>query len=170
MAYPDIRKAVALGFVEKIKDYFPDVQVLAGTSTAGIPHAAWVSSQMDLPMAYVRGSAKSHGKKKQIEGKVSKGDKVVVIEDLISTGGSSLTAVQALKEEGADVLGVVAIFTYGLAKANQIFEANVAYHTLTDFQTLIKVAEEKQLITTEQLEQLKIWHENPEGQDWLQKK
>jgi orotate phosphoribosyltransferase len=161
--YPSIRSAIADGLTTLIRMHFPDVQVIAGTATAGIPHAAWVSERLDLPMCYVRSKAKGHGKGKQIEGKVEKGQKVVVVEDLISTGGSALTAVQALREEGCEVLGVVAIFTYGLKKGKQAFaENNVTVHTLTDYDTLIETALEMGVITEEDIATLQQWREYPE--------
>jgi orotate phosphoribosyltransferase len=163
LSYPNVRSVIADGLTELIRTYFPDVQVIAGTATAGIPHAAWVSERLALPMCYVRSQAKGHGKGKQIEGKVEKGQKVVVVEDLISTGGSSLTAVQALREEGCNVIGVVAIFTYGLEKGKQAFaKNNVAVHTLTDYDILIDTAVEMGVITEEDIATLQQWREYPE--------
>ncbi|HZG61154.1 MAG TPA: orotate phosphoribosyltransferase [Anoxybacillus sp.] len=160
LAYPSIRSAIADGLTTLIRMHFPDVQVIAGTATAGIPHAAWVSERLALPMCYVRSQAKGHGKGKQIEGKVEKGQKVVVVEDLISTGGSSLTAVRVLREEGCNVLGVVAIFTYGLEKGKQAFaENNVAVHTLTDYDILIDTAVKMGVITEEDIATLQQWRE-----------
>jgi orotate phosphoribosyltransferase len=163
LAYPNVRSAIADGLTNLVRIHFPDVQVIAGTATAGIPHAAWVSERLALPMCYVRSQAKGHGKGKQIEGKVEKGQKVVVVEDLISTGGSSLTAVHALREEGCQVLGVVAIFTYGLEKGKQAFaKNNVAVHTLTDYDILIDTAVEMGVITEEDIATLQQWREYPE--------
>lgn len=122
LAYPNIRKTIAHSFVELIEQRYGNVDVIAGTATAGIPHAAWVSDALNLPMVYVRGSAKSHGKQQQIEGKVQPGQKAVVIEDLISTGGSVLTAVKALQDAGVDVVGVAAIFTYQLQQSEKQFK------------------------------------------------
>ncbi|GGH74670.1 orotate phosphoribosyltransferase [Pullulanibacillus pueri] len=168
LSYPEVRHAVASGLSELIKTHYPEVEVVAGTATAGIPHAAWVSDILDLPMAYVRGSAKSHGKKKQIEGIVQPGQKVVIVEDLISTGGSVLTAVEALREEGAEVLGTVAIFTYALPVASENFkEINTTFHTLTDFPTLIEIAEERGMINEVQKGQLKLWYQEPTNEQWL---
>ena len=116
MSFPKVRRLIAKGLAEKIKKQFPEVEVIAGTATAGIPHAAWVAEILDLPMVYIRSKAKDHGKGNQIEGQITPGQKMVVIEDLISTGGSVLEACQAAKREGADVLGVAAIFTYELPK------------------------------------------------------
>ena len=147
MSYPKIRKQIAEGFVKKIKELYPDVEYIVGTATAGIPHAAWISDIMDLPMLYVRGSAKDHGKTNQIEGKYEKGKKVVVIEDLISTGKSSVLAAQALQEAGLEVLGVVAIFSYNLNKAKEKFdEAKIPFSTLTNYDVLLELAKETGLI------------------------
>ncbi|BDG48109.1 orotate phosphoribosyltransferase [Parageobacillus sp. KH3-4] len=163
LAYPHVRSAIADGLVKLIRAHFSDVEAIAGTATAGIPHAAWVSERMNLPMCYVRSQAKGHGKGKQIEGKVETGQKIVVVEDLISTGGSSLNAVHALKEAGCDVLGVAAIFTYGLEKAKQAFaENNVEVHTLTDYDTLIEIAFGIGAVTEQDLATLREWRENPE--------
>jgi orotate phosphoribosyltransferase len=163
LAYPNVRSAITDGLAALIRTHFSDAEVIAGTATAGIPHAAWVSERLNLPMCYVRSQAKGHGKGKQIEGKVAKGRKVVVVEDLISTGGSSLNAVRALREEGCQVLGVVAIFTYGLEKGKQAFaENNVEVHTLTDYGTLIETAVELGVVTEHDLATLRQWRENPE--------
>jgi orotate phosphoribosyltransferase len=163
LAYPHVRNAIADGLAALIRTHFPDAEAIAGTATAGIPHAAWVSERLGLPMCYVRSQAKGHGKGKQIEGKVDKGQKIVVVEDLISTGGSSLNAVRALREEGCQVLGVAAIFTYGLEKGKQAFaENNVEVHTLTDYDTLIETAVELGVVTEQDLATLRKWRENPE--------
>ncbi|TFE02702.1 orotate phosphoribosyltransferase [Jeotgalibacillus salarius] len=158
MSYPEIRSFAADQLTDLIKTNFPDAEIIAGTATAGIPHAAWVSERMELPMNYVRSSAKKHGKTNQIEGKVSSGKKAVVIEDLISTGGSSIDAVTALKEQGIEVLGVAALFTYGFKKAEQQFkEAGVPYFTVTDFDTLIGQAEKMNYISKDQVIELEKW-------------
>lgn len=163
LAYPNVRSAIADGLVELIRTHFSNVEAIAGTATAGIPHAAWVSERMNLPMCYVRSQAKAHGKGKQIEGKAEPGQRVVVIEDLISTGGSSLNAVRALKEAGCEVLGVAAIFTYGLEKAKQAFAENkVEVHTLTDYDTLIEIAVGLGVVTEQDLVTLRKWRESPE--------
>ena len=162
MSYPEVRTIVAEGLKSLIEEKFTGAEVLAGTATAGIPHAAWVSDKMNLPMTYVRSSSKGHGKQNQIEGVLNADDKVVVIEDLISTGGSSLQAVEALKESKADVIGLVAIFTYNFATAEDRFnESGVNFYTLTDYNTLIEVAKEKGYISLEELEILKEWKKNP---------
>lgn len=158
LSYPEIRKEIARGMVQLIKEHFPDVEVIAGTATAGIPHAAWVADLLNLPMNYVRSSAKGHGKQNQIEGVIKKGDKVVVIEDLISTGKSALQAAQALREQGAVVLGVVAIFTYNFEQAKRKFEEEkLAYVTLSDYLTLINLAQREGILTEADLAKLKEW-------------
>lgn len=167
MGYPVIWKDVIQAFVSLIQKNYPGAEVIAGTATAGISHAALIAEAMHLPMAYVRSSAKSHGRKKQIEGIVHPGQKTVVIDDLISTGGSVLTAVHALEETGADVLGVAAIFTYLLPQADKNFEeANIELKTLTDFETLIHLAVAQGTISSAQLEQLKKWYADPTSEDW----
>ncbi|WJQ12968.1 orotate phosphoribosyltransferase [Geobacillus stearothermophilus] len=163
LAYPDVRRTIADGLAELIRTHFPKADLIAGTATAGIPHAAWVSERLELPMCYVRSQAKAHGKGKQIEGQAEPGQRVVVIEDLISTGGSSLAAVRALKEAGCEVLGVAAIFTYGLEKAKQAFaEENLPAYTLTDYDTLIETAVRLGAVSEHDLATLRKWRENPE--------
>lgn len=162
LSYPAVRRRVAEGLKDLIVEHFPGAEVIAGTATAGIPHAAWVSELLDLPMSYVRSKAKGHGKGNQIEGKVLEGQKVVVVEDLISTGGSVIEAVDALREAGCEVLGVVSIFTYGLEKGKlQLKAANITAYSLTDFSTLASLAEEKGLITQENLKSLSDWQKEP---------
>ncbi|HET7522080.1 MAG TPA: orotate phosphoribosyltransferase [Bacillales bacterium] len=164
LSYPHIRRKITQAFVEIIREKFPEAEVIAGTATAGIPHAAWVSERMNLPMAYVRGNAKSHGKKKQIEGLIQAGQKAVVVEDLISTGGSSITAAEVLRREGADVLGVAAIFTYELDKADRAFEeAELPIYTITDFSTLLQMAH----LSDEERARLKEWYKQPDSEEWL---
>ena len=158
MSYPSIRKEIAAGMVEVIKEKYPVVEVIAGTATAGIPHAAWVSELLDLPMIYVRDTAKKHGKTNQIEGRVLEGQKVVIIEDLISTGLSSLKVTKALREAGAEVLGVVAIFSYELKKAQAAFEeAGVEYITLTNYPVLVEEAVAIDYIHQDDVEKLLEW-------------
>jgi orotate phosphoribosyltransferase len=165
LSYPEVRRKVAEGLKNLIIDNFPDAEVIAGTATAGIPHAAWVSELLNLPMSYVRSKAKGHGKGNQIEGKVSPGQKVVVVEDLISTGGSVIEAVQALRDAGGEVLGVVSIFTYELEKGEQqLKSADITAYSLTDFTTLSLLAEENGVITKESLESLAEWRKSPA--DW----
>lgn len=158
MSYPKIRKQIAQGFTKKIKELYPEVEAIVGTATAGIPHAAWISDIMELPMLYVRSSAKEHGKTNQIEGKITKGAKVVVIEDLISTGKSSVIAAEALREAGFDVLGVIAIFSYNLNKAKEKFdEAGIKFSTLTNYDILLDLAKEKGLVGEKENEILLKW-------------
>ncbi|MBC1922431.1 orotate phosphoribosyltransferase [Listeria grayi] len=164
LGYPKVRQFIAKGLSTLIQENFPQVELIAGTATAGIPHAAWVSDQLELPMAYVRSKAKEHGKGNQIEGVATPGQKVVVIEDLISTGGSSLKAVEALREAGLEVLGVVAIFNYGLTKGKALFtEAGVELRTLTDYETLIDTALQEGYIAEAEIETLKQWNKDPEN-------
>lgn len=164
LSYPETRRAIAEGLVSLIQEHYPDTELIAGTATAGIPHAAWVSDLMNLPMCYVRSKAKGHGKGNQIEGKALPGTKVVVVEDLISTGGSAITAVEALREAGCEVLGIVSIFTYELEKAKtKLGEANVSSYSLSDYPTLIEVAAEKNYVQEADSETLRKWQENPEG-------
>jgi len=165
MSYPDVRRDIATGLGDLIQAKFPEVEIIAGTATAGIPHAAWVSDLLGLPMCYIRSKAKSHGKGNQIEGKVQQGQKVVVIEDLISTGGSVLTAVEALREAGCEVLGVVSIFSYELDKGKKrMDEAGINAYSLTGYSQLIETAYENGLINEVDLQALRKWRENPE--DW----
>jgi len=162
LSYPEVRGKIAGGLQGLIENHFPETEVVAGTATAGIPHAAWVSDRMELPMCYVRSKAKGHGKGNQIEGKVAPGQKVVVVEDLISTGGSVINAVDALREAGCEVLGAVAIFTYELEKGKElVHEAGVEVHSLTNFTTLAEVARERDEISAEELANLAAWRKNP---------
>jgi orotate phosphoribosyltransferase len=163
LRFPKIRKKISKAFVEIVEKEFPDVEVITGTATAGIPHAAWVAENLDKPLAYVRAKPKSYGLGNQIEGGVDKGQSTLVIEDLISTGGSAMSVIEALKFIGADVRGILTIFTYGFDKANERFEeAGIPVFSLTDYTTLIKVAVEKGYIKEEDLEQLNRWRANPE--------
>lgn len=162
LSYPEVRREIAKGLQSIILDKYPSADVIAGTATAGIPHAAWVSELLNLPMCYVRSSAKGHGKGNQIEGNVEKGQKVVVVEDLISTGGSVITAVQALREAGCEVLGVVSIFTYGLDKGKEAFaQEDIKSESLTDFTNLVEVAIEKGYISKNDQESLLSWSKAP---------
>lgn len=166
LGFPKTRQFIAAALAEKIKTAFPDVEVLAGTATAGIPHAAWASDLLDLPMVYVRSKAKEHGKGNQIEGPIAKGQKVVVIEDLISTGGSSITAVEALREAGCEVLGIAAIFTYGLEKGKTLLgAANVEVAALTNYEALLEVALDEGYVSEGDMATLKEWNKDPEK--WL---
>lgn len=168
LSYPHVRKDIAKGLQKLIEVNYPEVDVIAGTATAGIPHAAWVSDLMEKPMAYVRSKAKGHGKGNQIEGKMQSGDKIVIIEDLISTGGSVITAAEAVREVGAEVVGVVAIFTYGLEKGvSKLKEAQLPYHVLTDYETLVSVALQRNDISEMEVGKLRKWKENPTTTDWM---
>ncbi|MFP7296070.1 orotate phosphoribosyltransferase [Neobacillus niacini] len=165
LSYPEVRKEIAKGMQSIILEKYSDAEVIAGTATAGIPHAAWVSELLNLPMCYVRSKAKGHGKGNQIEGKVERGQKVVVVEDLISTGGSVITAVQALREAGCEVLGVVSIFTYGLEKGREAFaQEGIKSESLTDFPSLVEAAIEKGYISKNDQESLLSWSKAPS--DW----
>jgi len=164
LAYPETRTLIEDGFVEKILAEFPDVEVIAGTATAGIPHGAIIADKMNLPFAYIRSKPKDHGAGNQIEGRVEPGQKMVVIEDLISTGGSVLDAIAAAKREGADVIGAAAIFTYELPKANKNFnEAGVKLVTLSNYTELIHLAEQEGYINAEGLALLKRFKEDQEN-------
>lgn len=168
MSYPAVRKAIASGLAAQIKEHFPDVEVIAGTATAGIPHAAWVADILDLPMVYIRSKAKDHGKGNQIEGRITEGQKMVVIEDLISTGGSVLEACEAAAREGANVLGVAAIFTYELPQGLINFEkAQLPLVTLTNYSTMIDTALEMDYIGKEDIALLQQWKQSP--QTWTGK-
>lgn len=142
MAFPEERARIADALAAAIANDFPDTKVIAGTATAGIPHAAWVAERMGLPMAYVRGAAKGHGQARRVEGRALAGERVLVLEDLISFGGSSLDAVEAVREEGGEVIGVQAIFSYGFPEAKQRFEeAGVPVRSLSDYQVLLETLE-----------------------------
>ncbi|GGG90017.1 orotate phosphoribosyltransferase [Paenibacillus radicis (ex Gao et al. 2016)] len=162
MSYPAIRDLIAEGFAAVIRENYPDAEVIAGTSTAGIPHAAWVSQKLNLPMVYIRDKAKGHGKQNQIEGKIQPGQKVVVIEDLISTGGSSLKAGLAVREAGAEVLAVLAIFTYQFESASAAFAAeNMPLETLSNYTALIQTALEAGKVESGDVELLQSWRQAP---------
>lgn len=155
---PEVRNTVENEMARVVKEKYPECEKLMGTSTAGIAHAAIAAHILDMPMGYVRGSAKSHGRNNRIEGKLEKGDKVVVIEDLISTGGSSIEVVEALREAGADVLGVISIFTYNTKKADEKFaEANVEKYSLCSVETMIDTAVEEGYIQTDEGEGIISW-------------
>ena len=165
---PAVRNDVENGLVQLIKENYPDVEVLMGTSTAGIAHAAIVGHIMGLPMGYVRGSAKDHGRTNQIEGKLEKGQKVVVVEDLISTGGSAVDVVNVLRDAGAEVLGIASIFTYGLEKGiKKMEEADVKNVSLSDFDALVDVAVQEKYIKPEDRERLMKFRANPSDESWI---
>lgn len=167
---PAARKVVENAIAQTVKEKFPEAEVLMGTSTAGIAHAAIAADILDMPMGYVRGSAKDHGRGNRIEGRLEKGAKVVVIEDLISTGGSCIDVVEALREAGADVLGVVSIFTYGMKKGlERLAAANVVNYSLSNFDTLVGVAVEKGYIEQSDEARLKQFMANPQDESWMNK-
>ena len=165
---PAVRTHVEEGLVDVICKHYPEVEVLMGTSTAGIAHAAIVGHLMGLPMGYVRSGNKDHGRQNRIEGKLLPGQKVVVVEDLISTGGSCIEVVEALREAGAEVLGVASIFTYGLKKGIDRMEAaNVKNVSLSNFDAVCEVAAEEGKIKTEDIERLKKFRANPSDESWI---
>ena len=167
---PKVRCDVENSLAEVVKKYYPDAEVLMGTSTAGIAHAAITAHILDMPMGYVRSGAKDHGRQNQIEGKLEKGDKVVVIEDLISTGGSVIEVVEALREAGAEVLGIASIFTYGMKKGlDRLEAANVKNISLTDFDTIVEVAAKEKYIKAEDKERLISFRNNPSDESWIKK-
>lgn len=163
ISYPEVRRAIAKGIAALIeKDFKDSFDVVAATATAGIPHGAWVAELLNKPMVYVRSASKDHGKENLIEGLVKKGQRVVLVEDLISTGGSSLKCVEALQKEGVEVIKVYGIFTYGMKEAIERFKlASVPYETLTDYATLLDLLQEEGKFTAEQVERLKLFSENP---------
>jgi len=168
LSAPRQRKIVEEAIAKTVKELYPEAEALMGTSTAGIAHAAIAAWLLDMPMGYVRGSAKDHGRNNRIEGRLEPGAKVVVIEDLISTGGSCIDVVEALREAGADVLGVVSIFTYGMQKGlDRLDAANVENHSLSNFDTLVEVAAEEGRIKAGDVERLKKFRNNPSDESWI---
>ena len=168
LSYPEIRDIIENGLAELIKEYYPTCEVVMGTSTAGIPHAAYVSSILNLPMGYVRGGAKDHGRGNQIEGVVPKEKNVVVIEDLISTAGSSIEVVNILKEAGCNVLGIASIFSYELKKGiDRLKEADVINHSLSNFTTLIEVSNQMGYIEEKDVSKIKKFQNNPSDPSWM---
>ncbi|NBD22764.1 orotate phosphoribosyltransferase [Paenibacillus glycinis] len=164
MSYPAIRDLIAEGFATIIRAQYPDCQAVAGIATGGIPHAAWVAQKLNLPMLYVRDKAKGHGKTNQIEGHFEPGQKIVLIEDLISTGGSSLKAAVAVREAGCEVQGVVAIFTYQFPQATEAFaKEGIPLATLSNYSALIDVAVENGIVQSSDVELLQSWRENPQA-------
>lgn len=149
------RKQIAKAFAEEIKNHFPDCNLIAGTATAGIPHAAWVADELELPMIYIRSKPKEHGKKSQIEGHFSKGDRAVLIEDLISTGKSSIAAGKAMQAEGLELQSIFSIFNYELEKSDKAFkDANINYHSLSGISSLIQLSKETNTMTSEEVNKL----------------
>ena len=168
LSAPEVRTDVEKGLAETVRTEFPEAEVLMGTSTAGIAHAAITAHMMGLPMGYVRGSAKDHGRQNQIEGRLEPGQKVVVIEDLISTGGSVLDVVEALREAGAEVLGIASIFTYNMKKsAERLGAAEVRNVSLTDFDCMVDVAAKKCVIRPDDVERLIRFRNNPSDESWI---
>jgi orotate phosphoribosyltransferase len=165
---PAVRNDVENGLAQLIRENYPEVEVLMGTSTAGIAHAAIVGHLMDLPMGYVRSGNKDHGRQNRIEGRLEPGQKVVVVEDLISTGGSVIEVVEALREAGAEVLGVVSIFTYGMQRGlDRLAEAKVKNVSLTDFDHIASVAAREGYIKPEDVERLIAFRNNPSDESWI---
>lgn len=165
---PEVRSDVEKGLAELVKEYYPEAEVLMGTSTAGIAHAAITAHLLDMPMGYVRSGAKDHGRQNQIEGRLEKGQKVVVVEDLISTGGSVIEVVNVLREAGAEVLGVVSIFTYGMQKGlDRLKEADVKNVSLTDFDHIAEVAAQEGYIKPEDIKKLISFRNNPSDESWI---
>ena len=168
LSAPKVRDDIENAIAQTVKEKYPDADVLMGTSTAGIAHAAIAAHILGIPMGYVRSGAKDHGRQNQIEGKLEKGQKVVVIEDLISTGGSVIEVVDVLREAGAEVLGIVSIYTYGMKKGlERLAAANVENTSLTDFDTTVEVAAEIGYIKAEDKERLIMFRNNPSDESWI---
>ena len=168
---PEVRNDVENGLAALIRDYYPNVKALMGTSTAGIAHAAITGHLLQLPMGYVRSGNKDHGRKNRIEGKLEPGEKVVVVEDLISTGGSVLDVVNTLREAGAEVLGIVSIFTYGMKNGlEHLAAADVENHSLTDFDCIVRVAADEGYIRPTDVERLLRFRDNPSDESWIGEK
>ena len=165
---PEVRNHVEEGLAELIRKHYPEVEVLMGTSTAGIAHAAITATILNLPMGYVRSGSKDHGRGNQIEGKLEKGQKVVVVEDLISTGGSCIEVVEALRNAGADVLGIVSIFTYGMQKGlDRLAAADAKNYSLSNLDALVEVAAEEGYIKAEDKERILKFRNNPSDESWI---
>ena len=170
LSAPRVREQIEAGLAELVKKYYPQCEILMGTSTAGIAHAAITATLLDLPMGYVRGEAKSHGRTNRIEGKLEPGTKVVVVEDLISTGGSAIECVEALREAGAEVLGIVSIFTYGMKKGLERLEAaHTQNHSLCNLDVLVEVAAGEGRIAPEWKARILAFRDNPSDETWIQK-
>ena len=168
LSAPSVREKIENGLAELVRKYYPECEMLMGTSTAGIAHAAITATILGLPMGYVRGEAKTHGRTNRIEGKMEPGTKVVVIEDLISTGGSAIDVVEALREEGAEVLGIVSIFTYGMKRGlDRIAAANTENHSLSNLDALVEVAAEEGYIAEEWKERILAFRNNPSDESWI---
>lgn len=170
LSAPSVREKVEQGLAGLVREHFPECQMLMGTSTAGIAHAAITATILGLPMGYVRGEAKSHGRTNRIEGRMDKGAKVVVVEDLISTGGSAIDVVNALREEGAEVLGIVSIFTYGMKKGlERISAAGTVNYSLSNLDALVEVAASKGIIAQEWKSRILAFRDNPSDESWINK-
>lgn len=164
ISYPEIRTRIAQGIAAQIKDRYPDAEVIAGTATAGIPHAAWVAAELNLPLVYVRSKPKDHGQGRQVEGVLPNGAKTVVVDDLLSTGGSVLKAVTAAQNEGAQVIGVAGIFSYQLPQLGANFqEAGIPYTTITNYTELLDAAVEENYVTAEDRAVLADWRQDPQA-------
>ena len=170
LSAPDVRKQVEAGLADLVRRYYPDCEMLMGTSTAGIAHAAITATLLGLPMGYVRGEAKTHGRTNRIEGRLDPGTKVVVVEDLISTGGSAIECVEALREAGARVLGIVSIFTYGMQKGlDRIAAAGTENHSLCNLDVLVDVAVKEGRIAPEWKNRILAFRDNPSDESWINK-
>lgn len=170
LSFPETRTIIENALALKIKEVYPECEYIMGTATAGIAHAALVANILELPMGYVRSSNKSHGRTNTVEGQIVKNAKVVVIEDLISTGGSSVKVVNTLKQAGFDVLGVVAIFSYNLEKGFKVFKENdTEYHAISNYDVLIDAAVEDKYITSNDVNKLSEWKKDPSDQSWMTK-
>jgi len=168
LAYPEVRTHVEEALAKTVKEFYPEAEALMGTSTAGIAHAAITAQIMGLPMGYVRSGAKDHGRKNQIEGKLEMGQKVVVVEDLISTGGSVIEVVNVLREAGAEVLGIVSIFTYGMQKGlDRLAAADVKNVSLTNFDVIAEIAAQEGYIASTDVERLIAFRNNPSDESWI---
>ncbi len=168
LSHPNVRKDVYQALALIIKKHYPECEVVMGTATAGIAHAALTAEELNLPMGYVRGGSKSHGRNNQIEGKLEAGQKVVVVEDLISTAGSSLDVVKSLQEAGAEVLGIASIFTYGMKKGlDRLEEANCKNVSISNFDVLVDVAAENGYIAKEDIDRLIMFRNNPSDESWM---
>lgn len=168
LAYPEVRTHVEEALAKTVKEFYPEAEALMGTSTAGIAHAAITAQILGLPMGYVRSGAKDHGRKNQIEGKLEKGQKVVVVEDLISTGGSVIEVVNVLREAGAEVLGIVSIFTYGMQKGlDRLAAADVKNVSLTNFDVIAEIAAQEGYIASTDVERLIAFRNNPSDESWI---
>lgn len=168
LSAPSVREKIEAGLAELVRKNFPSCEMLMGTSTAGIAHAAITATILNMPMGYVRGEAKTHGRTNRIEGRMPKGTKVVVIEDLISTGGSAIEVVEALREEGAEVLGIVSIFTYGMKRGlERIAAANTVNYSLSNLDALVEVAAEEGYIAGEWKDRILAFRDNPSDESWI---